>query len=67
MYYNQAPPHQGIGQRLHQPPRLKVLAPHNTGEVIAVPLLGGLHPAYRWVTQSTATELECRQTRQVAR
>ncbi len=42
-YFNQARPHQGIGQRIPDGP---VNATH-AGKVIAIPVLGGLHHDYR--------------------
>ena len=42
-YYNSARPHQGINQRIPDPP---AGADHATGAVFATPVLGGLHHAY---------------------
>jgi hypothetical protein len=44
-YFNRARPHQGIGQRLPQaePDR----SGGNQGEIVALPMLGGLHHDYR--------------------
>jgi putative transposase len=43
-YYNHSRPHQGIGQRLPaQSPRNH---PPSSGQIIATPVLGGLHHAY---------------------
>jgi putative transposase len=48
-YFNRARPHQGIGQRTPLPPSAVVRAPrpHVNEDVIAVPVLGGLHHEYR--------------------
>jgi len=46
--FNQARPHQGIGQQIPQPSR-SALSSHHAGEkVIALPVVGGLHHDYRW-------------------
>jgi transposase InsO family protein len=47
-YFNQARPHQGLGQRIPDatPPALPA-APVG-GKVISIPVLGGLHHTYRW-------------------
>ena len=45
-YFNHARPHQGIQQRVPEgPPTPDQL----NGKVIGIPVLGGLHHAYRWV------------------
>ncbi len=47
-YFNQARPHQGIGQQIPEPSR-SALSSHQAGEkVIALPVAGGLHHDYRW-------------------
>jgi transposase InsO family protein len=48
-YFNRARPHQGIGQRVPVPLAAGGPAPptHTHREVIAVPVLGGLHHEYR--------------------
>jgi transposase InsO family protein len=47
-YFNQARPHQGIGQQIPEPHR-SALSSHQAGEkVIALPVVGGLHHDYRW-------------------
>ncbi len=48
-YFNQARPHQGIGQQL--PVVCGVARPtqHAADKVIAIPILGGLHHDYRKV------------------
>ena len=47
MYFNQARPHQGLGQRIPEPPVLSVSASQQANKVIAVPVLGGLHHDYQ--------------------
>jgi putative transposase len=42
-YYNTARPHQGLGQRIPDPP---VSSSNPTGTVRATPVLGGLHHTY---------------------
>ncbi len=46
-YFNRERPHQGRGQRLPVPGGQPGPARRGTGAVIAVPVLGGLHHAYR--------------------
>jgi hypothetical protein len=46
-YFNRARPHQGIGQRAPLPPTPVVEAAPVNEDVIAVPVLGGLHHEYR--------------------
>jgi hypothetical protein len=43
-YFNDARPHQGIGQRIPNGPRER---PAATGAVEEIPVLGGLHHEYR--------------------
>lgn len=43
-FFNYARPHQGIGQRIPVPPKVKQ---PQSGRVIAFPALGGLHHDYR--------------------
>ena len=43
-YFNQARPHQGINQRIPCAPQLP---DHPDGEIVGVPVLGGLHHDYR--------------------
>jgi putative transposase len=45
--FNQARPHQGIRQRIPDPPVLSVPASNPPNRVIAVPVLGGLHHDYQ--------------------
>jgi putative transposase len=47
LYFNQARPHQGLGQRTPDPPALSAPLPNHPNEVIAVPVLSGLHHDYR--------------------
>lgn len=42
-YFNQHRPHQGLAQRIPQPPEL---SPIGTGCVLSIPILGGLHHTY---------------------
>ena len=44
---NQARPHQGLGQRIPDPLILSAPPPNPPKQVIAVPVLGGLHYNYR--------------------
>lgn len=43
-YYNRARPHQGIHQRIPCDPQLP---DDSNGEIVGVPVLGGLHYDYR--------------------
>jgi putative transposase len=43
IYFNQARPHQGICQRIPDPPSLSAPPPNRVKKVIFVPVLGGLH------------------------
>ena len=48
VYFNQARPHQGLGQRIPDPPPvLSTSPPNQPNKVIAVPVLGGLHYDYQ--------------------
>jgi transposase InsO family protein len=47
VYFNQARPHQGLGQRIPDPPVYAVPPLNQPNKVIAVPMLGGLHHDYR--------------------
>jgi putative transposase len=48
VYFNQARPHQGIGQQIPDP-RGSDTSSHHTGDkVIALPVMGGLHHDYQW-------------------
>jgi putative transposase len=48
VYFNQARPHQGIGQQIPEPSR-SALSSHRAGKkVIALPVVGGLHHDYHW-------------------
>jgi putative transposase len=46
-YFNRERPHQGRGQRVPVPDGASGPARRDTGVVIASPVLGGLHHAYR--------------------
>ena len=46
-YFNHARPHQGIAQRIPAPREDLVQASGASGNVIAFPVLGGLHHDYR--------------------
>jgi hypothetical protein len=47
-YYNRLRPHQGIGQCV--PAQYPRTDPSSSGQIIATPLLGGLHHAYSRIT-----------------
>ncbi len=47
LYFNQARPHQGLGQRIPDPPMLAASPPNQPNKVIAVLVLGGLHHDYQ--------------------
>jgi putative transposase len=47
LYFNQARPHQGLGQRIPDPPVLSAPLPNHPNEVSAVPVLSGLHHDYQ--------------------
>ncbi len=46
-YFNQSRPHQGIDQRVPEPDESSLQAAGATGNVVAFPVLGGLHHDYR--------------------
>jgi transposase InsO family protein len=46
-YFNAARPHQGRGQRVPAPGVSPGPARHDAGDIVAVPILGGLHHAYQ--------------------
>jgi transposase InsO family protein len=46
-YFNQARPHQGRDQRVPVPSEPERQGRHHAGDVIASPVLGGLHHTYR--------------------
>jgi putative transposase len=50
MYFNQARPHQGIQQQIPDPSRSAMSSHHAGNEVIALPVMGGLHHDYHWAT-----------------
>jgi putative transposase len=47
LYFNQARPHQGLGQWVPEPAMLATPPPSQPGQVRSVPILGGLHHDYR--------------------
>ena len=47
LYFNQARPHQGLGQRLPDPPIYAAPPPTRPNHVIALPAVGGLHHDYQ--------------------
>ncbi|HEX4205096.1 MAG TPA: integrase core domain-containing protein [Ktedonobacteraceae bacterium] len=47
VYFNQARPHQGLGQRVPVPSVPSAFRPKPPNQVSAVPMLGGLHHDYR--------------------
>jgi transposase InsO family protein len=49
LYFNQARPHQGRGQQIPAPPVPSAPLPNPPIQMIAVPVLGGLHHDYRRV------------------
>jgi len=46
-YYNQARPHQGIRQRIPDPPMLSAPPPNQPNQVVSIPVLGGVHYNYQ--------------------
>ncbi len=46
-YFNAARPHQGLSQRLPVPGEPPGSARHDAGEILAIPVLGGLHHTYQ--------------------
>jgi transposase InsO family protein len=48
IYFNQARPHQGIGQQIPEQRRLGPSSQDAGNKVIALPVVGGLHHDYRW-------------------
>ncbi|EFH80800.1 Integrase catalytic region [Ktedonobacter racemifer DSM 44963] len=47
VYFNQARPHQGLGQRIPDPSIPSTPLPNSSNQVSAIPVLGGLHHNYR--------------------
>ncbi len=47
LYFNQARPHQGLGQRIPDLPVPSALPSNQPDQVLSVPVLGGLHHDYR--------------------
>jgi len=48
VYFNQARPHQGMAQHIPEPSRSALSAHQADEQVIARPVMGGLHHDYRW-------------------
>jgi hypothetical protein len=48
VYFNQARPHQGIGQQIPVQRRSVPSSQDAGNQVIALPVMGGLHHDYRW-------------------
>jgi transposase InsO family protein len=46
-YFNQERPHQGIGQQVPQGEEISGASEQHGNQIITVPILGGLHHAYR--------------------
>ena len=46
-YFNQARPHQGIGQQIPEPHMGPFSPDHESGKIISFSVLGGLHHDYR--------------------
>jgi putative transposase len=47
LYFNQARPHQGLGQRIPEPAVRSTPSPNQPSKVCAIPVLGGLHHDYQ--------------------
>jgi len=47
MYYNQARPHQGIRQRIPDPPALAAPPSNQPNQMVSIAVLGGLHHHYQ--------------------
>ena len=47
LYFNQARPHQGLRQRIPDPLLLSAPPPNQSGQVLSVAVLGGLHHDYQ--------------------
>jgi putative transposase len=47
VYFNQARPHQGLGQRIPKPPMPATPAPNQANQMSAELVLGGLHHDYQ--------------------
>jgi len=48
-YFNHDRPHQGLGQRVPASGASPGAARHNVGDIVAIPVLGGLHHSYQRV------------------
>ncbi len=46
-FFNQARPHQGLGQRVPVPGPPPEQARHGAGAIVVIPVLGGLHHTYQ--------------------
>jgi len=46
-YFNQARPHQGLGQRVPESGVASGLARHDANNIVGIPVLGGLHHTYQ--------------------
>jgi putative transposase len=46
-YFNHVRPHQGLGQRIPEPPMCSTPPLNQPIQIVAVPVLGGLHPDYQ--------------------
>ena len=55
-YFNRARPHQGIKQQLPEHKAGQAQEDHTCGEVIAFPILGGLHHDYREIRMSSSRD-----------
>jgi putative transposase len=47
-YFNQARPHQGIGQQIPEQQKSVPSSQDAGNKVIALPVMGGLHHDYQW-------------------
>ncbi len=47
LYFNQARPHQGLGQRIPEPTVRSAPFPNQSNKVCVIPMLGGLHHDYQ--------------------
>jgi putative transposase len=47
VYFNQARPHQGLGQRIPEPLALSASPSSQPHQVLSIPVLGGLHHDYQ--------------------
>jgi putative transposase len=56
-YFNHARPHQGIGQAIPEACAPAEQQPPDTGQVVAWPVLGGLHHDYRRVSDKRVLQV----------